>query len=48
MDMTLIVTFGVPIALLVIEHFLGETDKVEANSTLGLLRNILKVVAGKK
>lgn len=48
MDWQQILLYGGPILLLIVEYFLGKTDKVEANSTLGLLENILKLFGKKK
>lgn len=48
LTMSTVMTVGIPIALLILEWYLGRTDKVEANSTLSLVYNILKFISGRK
>jgi len=48
MNMNMLLTIGVPVAILIIEWYLGRTDKVEANSTISLFGNILKLITGRK
>ena len=42
MDMSMLVSIGIPVAILILEWYLGKTDKVDSNSTLSLIANILR------
>lgn len=46
MDWGQILTLGMPVLLLIVEYFLGKTDKVESNSILEIVEKVLKVIAG--
>ena len=46
MDWGTILTVGLPIIMLILEYWLGKTDKTKSSSTLELVENILKGLLG--
>ena len=45
MEWSEILMYAIPIIMLVVEYYLGKTDKVEASSTLELIEKLLRLIA---